>query len=368
MKYGRIIYGINRKQSKKFQYANIGDWFQTFAIDEIYRKMGIKADQIVNIDRSNLCNYDGEKIIVPMQGWFGHIKGKNIFPLSPQIEPVFFGFHSVDSLYYKPLCINTYAQYQPIGCRDEPTYNMMRAHKLDAFISGCMTLLLPAQEKKPSNGKVFLVDAPFGVLKYIPKSLRSNVEVITQEVPVVWGNSDAEETDRLEKLSKNLLERYRNEAIMVVTSRLHCASPCLGMGIPVILARNYFDERYSWIDKYLPLYSKDSFSSINWDIKPLDLSVQREKLYNMAEQMLRECAEDDVIRDIHQFYLDRKRYPIHTPFVTKTFLSMHKVFPKTTDFIREKLLHKFTVATCRDQHRIMQQLNMCDLSGTDTKK
>ena len=33
MKYARLVYGKNNKQMSVVQYANLGDYFQTFAID-----------------------------------------------------------------------------------------------------------------------------------------------------------------------------------------------------------------------------------------------------------------------------------------------------------------------------------------------
>ena len=63
------------------QYANLGDYFQTFAIDNIYKELQIKEEDIVTINRSELYKYEGEELTLPMQGWFGYIKGIEIFPL-----------------------------------------------------------------------------------------------------------------------------------------------------------------------------------------------------------------------------------------------------------------------------------------------
>ena len=48
-----------------------------------------------------------------------------------------------------------------------------------------------------------------------------------QKVPV-----DEKETERFHEIAKSRLEEYKMEARLVVTSRLHCASPCMEMGIP----------------------------------------------------------------------------------------------------------------------------------------
>lgn len=54
MKYARLVYGKNNKQMSVVQYANLGDYFQTFAIDNIYKELQIKEEDIVTINRSEL--------------------------------------------------------------------------------------------------------------------------------------------------------------------------------------------------------------------------------------------------------------------------------------------------------------------------
>ena len=40
---------------------------------------------------------------------------------------------------------------------------------------------------------------------------------------------------RYYEATSELLERYRNEARLVITRALHCAAPCTAMGIPAVL-------------------------------------------------------------------------------------------------------------------------------------
>ena len=134
MKYARLIYGYNRCQSMNNQYANIGDYMQTFAIDELYEYMKIPQSDIINVGRQELVSYDGEEAILPMQGWFGYVKGLDIFPLSTKLKPVFFGYHSVDKRNYQNL--ELYRKNGPIGCRDESTYKIMQRKHIDSYISG----------------------------------------------------------------------------------------------------------------------------------------------------------------------------------------------------------------------------------------
>ena len=104
------------------QYANLGDYFQTFAIDNIYKELQIKEEDIVTINRSELYKYEGEELTLPMQGWFGYIKGIEIFPLPEKIRPVFLGYNCTSKALYTPKHIATYNEYSPVCCRDEKTY------------------------------------------------------------------------------------------------------------------------------------------------------------------------------------------------------------------------------------------------------
>lgn len=353
MKYARLLYGKNENQLATAQYVNIGDYFQTFAIDNIYKIMQIPEEDIISIDRKRLTEYTGRLLRLPMQGWFGYIKGIEIFPLPQAVSPAFLGYHCITKKNYSAKCIHTYKQYEPICCRDETTYLFMRKHGINAYLTGCMTITLPERECEPEKIHVFLVDAPQGIEKYMPEELKEHITYITQEVQVISANDDKTELSRLENLSHELLKRYKKEATLVVTSRLHCAGPCLGMGIPVILARNYFDDRYAWIDKYLKLYTPDQFQNINWYPEKVDLSDIKPQLIKMADQIIRnDPHKEETIRQIHEFYMNRTRNKIHVPFYTKIYLQLHETFPQLADFIREVVLKRFTVATGRDKSEI----------------
>lgn len=348
MKYARMIYGNNKKQSKYFQYINLGDYIQTFAIDNIYKIMNIPQSNIVSIDGFNMSEYTGELISVPMQGWFGFIKGRKVFPIKDSIRPVFIGYHCITDAYYTEECLDTYRRYSPIGCRDEATMKKMREHGINSYLTGCLTVTLPEREFVPKEQHIFLVDPPKDIEKFIPQSLKKNITYITHEILQDSKNYNEAEIKRAEELSLKLLERYKNEATLVITSRLHCAGPCLGMGIPVILARNYFDERYSWIGKYLPLYTPDQFENIDWNPQKVDLSDIKPKLINMAQKMLLDaCDKEAIMREVHEFYMDREKENVKVPFYVNSYLKMHEKFPKIADLLREVVFKRITVATAR---------------------
>lgn len=118
MKYARLVYGKNNKQMSVVQYANLGDYFQTFAIDNIYKELQIKEEDIVTINRSELYKYEGRTDIT-YAGVVWLYQGIEIFPLPEKIRPVFLGYNCTSKALYTPKHIATYNEYSPVCCRDE---------------------------------------------------------------------------------------------------------------------------------------------------------------------------------------------------------------------------------------------------------
>jgi len=345
MKFARLVYGYNNMQLKGKQYINVGDYFQTFALDNLYEYMGIAEENIITVRREELSKYSGEKIILIMQGWYGYIKGIEVFPLPNSIKPIFWGYHCITKHNYQDLAC--YTNNQPIGCRDERTYLLMKSKNIEAFLSGCLTLTLPRRKVEPSIEKVFLVDTPEGIENYLPDKYKYNIEYVTQEILINPKKDKEEEIIRVEAKSREILDKYKKEATLVITSRLHCASPCLAMGIPVILARKYFDERYMWIDKYIPLYTPDNFSTINWDASVIDLEDMKKRILDTLVSCIYNEINYDEINAIHNHFMNRNRENIHTPLMVRSYLKLHEKFPRTADFIREVVLQKYAIATGR---------------------
>ncbi len=346
MKYGILSFGRNPAQGRN-QYGNLGDWYQSFAVRNLYDSF-IDDDDIKYIYRTDISSYRGEKTRLMLQGCFLHLKGAPVFPVSKDIDPCFFGFHCLsvkDRKFIKKLPSDTV-----IGCRDEATFNLVKKLGKKAFISGCITVTLDKREKEPENGKVFLVDAPDEILPFIPDELRGKTEYVSQSFRLENSLSDGETHEALMKKAKETLSRYKDEASLVITSRLHVASPCTAMGIPVILVRKYFDERYSWIEKYLPLYTPDRFSSIDWNVKAPDIEKEKELIRETAKAAVLKSSDFELLADrLHEFYLDRERGNISKPFYAKAYHFMQGTFPKTADFLREVVLSRFTVDTSRNK-------------------
>lgn len=336
MKYGRLVYDARNKEKCIY---NIGDYFQTFAVDEYYKSKGIKCSDIIEINRRDVASYHGEKIVLVMNGVFNPLSKKDFFPISPDIIPIYVGINRTDAHN-----INQNDFFDKIvGCRDEKSYEVLSSKGINAFLSGCLTITMGKNTDDSERDTIFFVDIPQKLIEHIPQELlKEKCEFMTQEI----------ETNEPEKVALERLELYRRKAKLIITSRLHCASPCLGMGIPVILARDYFDHRYGWIDKYMPLYERKNFHCIDWSGTVFDTNDIKRDLYDWLDiQFLNVFKnseiDSEVSERIHNYYIDREKNDYYVPWLTKAYWFILRYNPKFAEFVRTRLLRRFSVLSAR---------------------
>ena len=255
MKYASLIYTTS---------SNLGDQIQSLALEQFLPSIDDKFDRDYLSEVNNK-----EKHLLIMQGWFSHLPEK-CFPPSDSIIPVFFGFHITDwnesiEHFSKPQSIDYLKLHEPVGCRDKKTMEMLIEKGVNAFYSKCLTLTFPKREFEPENGKVFLVNMK-GVK--IPESVSKDSISLSHDVYPFWD----EEVKYL--MAKQLIKLYREKARLIVTTKLHCALPCIAMGIPVVFFGNPDDYRISLIkDLKIPIYPIQEEKKI----KPVSIT-QRIKL------------------------------------------------------------------------------------------
>lgn len=277
--------------------TNIGDYIQSLAA-----KQFISDDNnVLYYHRDELNSYDGCKAKVVMNGWFTH-KPKN-WPPSDNIHPLFVAFH-INSSAYKQLfskkSLLYLKKYEPIGCRDEVTARLLREHGIDAYFSSCLTTTLGYKYKafNTIRDKIYIVDpihfvpeASYrfrkykflfyylryfrGVNQYIRSLKNNNVyelsfckrnmsrymsvirsyiilrQILSPEelknAIVLTQYNDSNEYPTNEKRferAEDLIRLY-STAKLVITSRIHCALPCLGLETPVIFLNNLDDSQES---------------------------------------------------------------------------------------------------------------------------
>jgi hypothetical protein len=319
MKYGLLSYKENKKS------FNVGDNIQSLAAKQFLPQV----DTYLN--REKLEEYNGEPVKLIMNGWFTH-NIHNWVP-SKKIIPLFVSFHMNNTAAPFMLSekgISYLKKHQPIGCRDQFTTDILKEKGIEAYFNGCLTLTLDSYkvEDYERDDSIYIVDPLYGYTTYkkvtynykrflrsiqrgtifqlrkrkkhlnkiLDKELQKKAIHIQQEPPA-GTYTDAEKF----AMAEDLLQKYAR-AKLVITSRIHCALPCLAMGTPVIFI-NGFD---SFVDSCRFEGILDLFNRIDVDSKtgkfkanfPLVDKVKEntivknlEKHHSLAEPLKKKCKD-----------------------------------------------------------------------------
>lgn len=275
---------------------NLGDNIQSIAATRLLPKI----DGYVSREGLNEVN---EPCIVSLNGFF--MDSPN-WPPSDNVIPIPFAFH-ISRKFEKNICsekgLSYLKQYAPIGCRDKETVNILKRNGVEAYYSKCLTLTLEKRQETPKNGKVFVVGVTKKLQKVIPNSILKDSIYVEQskiELPNVPNETRV-------ALAEDLLNQFKHNASMVITSRIHCAMPCIAMGIPVIFLFNsqkksdyrvhiiedlvgihYINEALLFSKTIANYYSR----KINWSPESLDIEQEKEvirdqylKAYSRAQNI-----------------------------------------------------------------------------------
>ena len=275
-----------------------------------------------------------------MNGWFMHHPTK--FPPSKWINPLFVSFHVVprNAVHMlTPETVEYLKEHQPIGARDTGTCELLRSKGIESYFSGCLTLTLgETYHSEEKDEKIYFVDpyyefgrsekspilhrlinATCDYMRYrkkvkqlrryfvcefrspiarISKSWDRNLmvasfyrtystlfaddvlfsaEYISHKVDQRLFHSDK---DKLE-YARDLLKKYAR-ARFVVTSRIHCALPCIGIETPVLFVTSEMLEgdslrsagRFGGLTDLLHVLRWTPEGIINFSSLPLSSSVK----------------------------------------------------------------------------------------------
>jgi hypothetical protein len=252
--------------------CNLGDNMQSLAVRHLYAQLGVDEARIVRIDRDTIRDYDGPPVMLPMNACFYQ---RNL-PLPPQITPIFIGFQA------RAGTIRAHrdwlAGHAPIGCRDTATADLLRAEGIAAEVTGCLTLSLPAREPGPRR-QVLVVQGsgpgalPGLALRHMPKRLLARARFVFQRREVTEHPLSPATMAAHDRIAAALLQDYNAEAALVVTPLHHVAAPCIAAGIPVVLVRNDWDDRFSYLSDLLPIHLTPDFDTVDWSPAPVDVAA-----------------------------------------------------------------------------------------------
>lgn len=253
MKYGIVYYKDT---------DNIGDDIQSYAALRLLPQM----DYL--IDREHLDDFKTEETVaVILNGWFLHNKFN--WPPSPNLYPCCISMHftpndymSIGYDYLEGVGREYLKNYQPIGCRDQSTLEILHKKGIEAYLSGCVTLTLGQREVNRSNERyICMVD--------ISEEAQNKIDLVAKKEGIYtkkvthwvdYKNQPIGWRERIKQVEK-LLDLYQS-AYCVVTKRLHCALPCLAMGTPVLLLLDREKDdmtRYSHFTDLLHVTSTEDF-------------------------------------------------------------------------------------------------------------
>lgn len=264
---------------------NIGDYIQSIAQQCFLPRTD------VYVEREQLKNFHSEiPVKTIMNAWY--MWNPENFPPSDSVDPLFLSVHiapMAEERFFSAETIAYMKRFEPIGARDTDTMRMLEKHGIKSYFSGCLTLTLGQKYHHPDkDGSVYIVDpyyqfagtggkihrflrvikatlchfpaawklrnqikpARFSKSNYLPdwlyrvfcaasfyadysklftKDVLLNAHYVTHEV--IQADYPTEESKFA--LADELLQKY-TRASLVITSRIHAALPCIGMGTDVV--------------------------------------------------------------------------------------------------------------------------------------
>lgn len=282
MKFGLVVY---------LKTDNIGDDVQSYAA----KRFLPTVDYV--IDREALDTFDshGEVVKAIMNGWYMYSKFN--WPPASVIDPLWVAMHISENDYFgigerflEGIGGDYLRHYAPIGARDVSTLEMLERNHIPAYLSGCLTLTIPQFDNVEKTNEVLLVDLDEKSEAIVRKMYPAeNFQSVTHNVNAEEYSALSVE-DRLRRVEK-LLRRYQG-AKCVITSRLHCALPCLALRTPVLLVykREYAPRMQSFLT-LLHYTEIDSFDEGVRAFDPANPKANSEAYMPIREELSRRCRE-----------------------------------------------------------------------------
>jgi hypothetical protein len=241
---------------------NVGDEIQSLAA----RRFLPRVDYYIDRERMNAFVANDERPAwVVLNGWYCHHPEN--WPPSQYINPLILSFHinpsnsysmgllTADAMLNEP-AVKYLHGFAPIGARDLRTLELLKKSGVDSYFSGCLTLTIDRPKAEQDDDLIVLCDVPGSVNDYVSaEASRRRVERVSH-----GGCNPLTAQQRFER-AEGLLSLYAS-AGCVITTRLHCALPCVAMGTPVILLDAAPDqERFSGLHEFVRHCSVKEFLS-----------------------------------------------------------------------------------------------------------
>jgi len=274
--------------SLKASTENLGDYIQILAclglLERFDLRPSIYLDRDTELASAPALTSCSSRVLLPLSGWFKHMAGSDPqWPPHDKIIPVFIGFHirphQCPAL-LEPRSIDYMKAHGPVGCRDPFTLHVLEERGVPTYLSHCLSLTFARRKPEQAGDTVVVASRDREIIDVLPPEYR-NDHVYVNHYTIRDGFSDYLTE------AKGALEFYRTRARLVITTFLHCALPCVAMGIPVIafLPRPQYDfqktsdeERFSGLMRIAPVHRFGDTSGVDWTPRPIDVEGLKETI------------------------------------------------------------------------------------------
>jgi hypothetical protein len=274
--------------SLKASTENLGDYIQILACLRLLERMQLRPsiylDRDTELAKAPALESCSNRLLLPLNGWFKRTVGTDPqWPPHEKIAPIFVGFHirphQCPALLEQP-SIDYMKAHGPVGCRDLFTMHALGQKGVSTYLSNCLSLTLAARSPEELGDMVIVVSRDREILDVLPPEHRQN-HVYVNHYRV---------RDRFEIYlteATELLEFYRKHARLVITTFLHCALPCIAMGIPVVVffprPQSEFqkmsdEQRFSGLTEITRVHRFENTSTVDWNPGPIDIAGLKETI------------------------------------------------------------------------------------------
>ena len=236
---------------------NIGDVLQGMVAKDFLPKEAHVAnrEKLAQLDKT-------EPSFIIANGWYMH--SFENFPPPANVKPLYVSMHIAKSkLLADPKIREHFRQNSPIGCRDIKTLNLFLGWGIPAYYSSCLTTTTKARGpvNHTGEGEILLVD---NVDHPVPPEVKLKLETllgkplisISHDPPHPKGNLEEYTKEGIDHMNE-LLARYCTAAL-IITTKIHCALPCMGMGVKVMMVHPHPKEgRLAPAAEFLDIMSYD---------------------------------------------------------------------------------------------------------------
>lgn len=261
--------------------TNLGDDIQSLAAKQFLPPNSIEIDR----DRMSTVQED---VFVIANGWFMHNSAVTPsekerrtdmpfdWPPPPSVNPLLISMHLAKparQAFLAEKSLSYLRAHGPVGCRDLATKEVFDSAGVDTYFSGCLTLTLKKRTATRTQN-VYFVDV--GGASWKDLYLRGGATIrrilrrsLGRPPIVLTHQTDERDHEVRAQRANELLDLYAG-AKLVVTSRLHCALPCLALGTPVVfVVPDSSDPRFTGLSDLLTMYTHKDIRrgnfAIDWD-------------------------------------------------------------------------------------------------------